>query len=456
MTRTTAGAVATAPVRPRVIVVAYHYPPDPAVGSLRARNVAQALAAAGHEVFVVSVARPDAPAEASDGPVRVVRVTPWPSVREVIGRAKKAVSRKKAPKQTDSVERKQAAASGQAWRSPTKVSTIKRWLGAVMWLPDDMHGFIVPAARSAANLMRGDGNDLLYTTAPPFSDLLVGLAALRHRAFRWILEYRDPWTDNIHKPWFVRAKGTDALERWAERKCIERADGVVPVAGIFADILVGRFGTALSNKMLLVRNGIPSAARPTPSDPNRFRIVYAGSFYIRRDPRPFFNALSKINARGGLARKLDVRLVGDCRYFEGEPLAPQIEQLGLTDVVTFVDWLPHKESVQLMASADLLLLLAQDQPYSIPNKVYEYLGSEKRILAVVDEEGETARLLREVGGHFVLNEHSPSDAMERALTEALATPPSTATELSPALVPLTTEAQMKKLTEWIATMHRAS
>jgi hypothetical protein len=37
----------------RLVLIALHYPPDPAVGSQRARNVARAFAAAGYDVHVV-------------------------------------------------------------------------------------------------------------------------------------------------------------------------------------------------------------------------------------------------------------------------------------------------------------------------------------------------------------------------------------------------------------------
>lgn len=37
------------------------------------------------------------------------------------------------------------------------------------------------------------------------------------------------------------------------------------------------------------------------------------------------------------------------------------------------------------------------------NKVYEYLGTRRPILAVVDEDGETAQMLRMVGGHQLVS-----------------------------------------------------
>jgi hypothetical protein len=74
-----------------------------------------------------------------------------------------------------------------------------------------------------------------------------------------------------------------------------------------------------------------------------------------------------------------------------------------------------------MHSAGLLLLLAQEQPLQVPNKLYEYLATGVPILAIADHDGETADMLRQVGGHYVL---PPDDlaGMEMSLESALGLP----------------------------------
>jgi predicted DNA binding protein len=50
--------------------------------------------------------------------------------------------------------------------------------------------------------------------------------------------------------------------------------------------------------------------------------------------------------------------------------------------------------------------------------LYEYLGTGVPILAIADEHGETARMLREAGGHYVVTRDQPDD-IARALREAI-------------------------------------
>ncbi|HMH55901.1 MAG TPA: hypothetical protein VK535_06525, partial [Gemmatimonadales bacterium] len=42
----------------RILLISYHFPPDPAVGALRASHVADALQAAGHTVTVITARLP--------------------------------------------------------------------------------------------------------------------------------------------------------------------------------------------------------------------------------------------------------------------------------------------------------------------------------------------------------------------------------------------------------------
>jgi hypothetical protein len=101
---------------------------------------------------------------------------------------------------------------------------------------------------------------------------------------------------------------------------------------------------------------------------------------------------------------LRVDFVGDCRSFAGRPVQSIAEDCGVADLTHFTDWASPDECRRLQKDADLLLLLATGQPAQVPNKLYEYLGARKPILAFVDAAGESAGMLGEVRGHHVITE----------------------------------------------------
>ena len=207
----------------KVLLLSYYYPPDRAVGGQRARKVAEALRAAGHDVTVISAG--DSPADSAG----LVRIKPFVSVRDLWARMKSRTR--------DTGEAKDPSLgleSGRLENSSNDVPHWKRWIFSLIWLPDDRQGYIVPAVWRAMRHSAGRP-DLIYTTAPPFSVHLAGLLLKGLTGARWVAEFRDPWTTNPSKPEFVRSAFSDWAERRLERACLRQADLVIPVSEGIAD-----------------------------------------------------------------------------------------------------------------------------------------------------------------------------------------------------------------------------
>jgi glycosyltransferase involved in cell wall biosynthesis len=156
----------------------------------------------------------------------------------------------------------------------------------------------------------------------------------------------------------------------------------------------------------VVLNGIddtPAPGKRKATGP--IRAVHVGSLYHSRDPRPLLSAIAELRRAGQVgARGLIVEFIGDARWYGDVSLEAFAREAGIEDVLRLRDTVPHAEVAKILADADLLVLLAQQQPVQVPNKLYEYLGQRKPILAFADEEGETTAMLRRAGQHFVVTE----------------------------------------------------
>jgi glycosyltransferase involved in cell wall biosynthesis len=258
--------------------------------------------------------------------------------------------------------------------------------------------------------------DLVYTTAPSHSTNLVGLLLRRLHGIRWCAEFRDPWC-NPHSPPPTPLVGR--LNQPLERMCIRAADHIVTVTEQTAELYRQRLGSQ-GGKVLMVRNGIPALnPRQRHRDDKLFRIAYGGTIFGGRDTGTFLQAVQAVArdyAAAGMALRVDL--------FLKEPGGRQasveayIRGFGLAGIAHVHQSVPYEEMQRILAESDLLLLLAQGQPLQVPNKLYEYLGTGVPILAVVDADGETASLLRAVGGHHVV-ERDTADAIAQALRSAL-------------------------------------
>ena len=428
----------------RVVLIAYHFPPDPAVGSWRAANVARAFRDAGHGVDVVTARRPgETRTRFTEEPGVVVHpVSLLPTPDDVYAWLKvRRLTPRKIGRQVDGGE-------PLTWMPPTRVSSWKRHLFSLLCVPDDRQGFIVPAWWKARRLIR-TGARLVYSTAPPYSPHLVGLALRSIPGVRWVMELRDPWADSDQKPWWVRSRATDAIDARLERVCLRHADLIVAVSEGIRRRLAARLPARDAARLVLVRNGIEHLASSAgfARHPGPVRIVYAGTFYNSRDPRPFLRGLAAVCRRLRLGPEaVRVDFIGACRSMGAVCVKTEIETLGLTGIVHIRDWLPRATANTFVDQSDVLLLLAQRQPDQVPNKLYDYLGTRRPILAFADTDGETARMLRRVGGHHVVTGDDEAD-VERVVQDVLilarrgergATDTATLNEW-------TTEMQMKRL-----------
>jgi glycosyltransferase involved in cell wall biosynthesis len=144
----------------------------------------------------------------------------------------------------------------------------------------------------------------------------------------------------------------------------------------------------------------------TPGD--RLRITHTGSFFGKRDPRPFLQALRDSG--------LDVvaRFLGDFRTADRE----WAETLELGDRLELREFAPRRQALELQRDSEALLLLIPEAAGRgkgvLSGKVFEYLAAERPILAAVPPGGAAATLIEETGSGVVAPPDDPA-----AIAEAL-------------------------------------
>ena len=424
---------------PTILLISQAFPPDAVVGALRAGNVARAFRDAGYRVLVVTAAMDgEAAGEREWMPGVVVKtVRLGPRYRDRVTSWLRRWQSRRARTQTPET----TTPGGGAMTAAGQPGPLRSLILSLVWIPDDELRFVGPAYRAAKSLLKGV--DLVYTTAPSHSTNLVGFLLRRLHRVRWCAEFRDPWCYPHSSPVTPLVA---RVNRWLERLCINAADYLVTVTEQTANLYRERLGSSAA-KVILVRNGIPALnPRPTHRNGEPFRIVYTGSIYGGRDPRAFLEAVSMVAREYAAAGKpLRVDLFVSEPHVGDVPLVTYLEGLGIAGIVRVRQWVPHPEMQRILAEADLLLLLAQRQPLQVPNKLYEYLGTGVPILAVADADGETARMLHDVGGHYVV-ERDTADDIAAALRSALIAAGETGPLRSRALLEeWLTEHQMRRL-----------
>jgi glycosyltransferase involved in cell wall biosynthesis len=284
-------------------------------------------------------------------------------------------------------------------------------LGRRLLVPDENVSWNLTAIPKAIRLARSEGIDVVLTTSPPSSVHLVGAAVQAATGAKWVADLRDSLVAHPHRraeSRLVRAKEKtgEAVARLVAR----RADAIVAAAEAIAE---EARGLSPKGRVETIANGcdFDDFAGLDYRRTDRFRLTHAGSFFGKRDPRPFLQAL----ADSGLD-DVSVRFVGDFRSSDREFL----ESLDLGDRVELIPYVPRRASLALQRDSDALLLLIPEAGGRgrgvLSGKVFEYLAAERPILAAVPPDGAAADLIRETGAGIVA---APDDvgALRSALEE---------------------------------------
>ena len=269
--------------------------------------------------------------------------------------------------------------------------------GRRLLVPDQNVSWNLTAIPAAIRIARREGIDVVVTTSPPSSVHLVGAAVKRAVGIPWVADLRDSVVAHPHRHaerLLVRAK--EQGEHVVARLVARSADAIVCVSDAIADELRER---SPKGRIVTIANGSDfddfAGLEHHPSA--RFRLTHTGSFFGKRDPRPFLTAL----AQSGLDDVV-VRFLGDFRSTDRE----WAEQLALGDRLELHPYAPRRRSLELQRDSEALLLLIPEAGGRgkgvLSGKVFEYLAAERPILALVPPDGAAAKLIRDAGAGVVV------------------------------------------------------
>lgn len=272
------------------------------------------------------------------------------------------------------------------------------WRGryaAITATPDRWVSWVPSAIATGIRLIRRYPIEAIWSTYPIPTAHLIASALSRMSGLPWVAEFRDP----------LRPTGQLIQRRaqsWVERETMSRADHVVFVTpGAFRH--AERRYPGLAARASVLPNGFDESLEPIdglqrqPCGVSRpIRLLHSGYLYPEgRDPRALFDALQQLKKAGRIdASRLKVILRSsqhDCRYQN------DINQRGIEDIVSLETRLPHDLMLQEQRAVDgLLLLQGKEFNLQVPAKLFEYLRTQRPILALVDRDGDTAALLDEL------------------------------------------------------------
>lgn len=388
-----------------VLIICYIFPPIGGGGVPRPLKMAKYLGEFGWNVHVLTV---DPTYHATLDPsllaqlpqaVTIHRAKELPLLpRRAAGTAPAAKSAASAP--AAATPAADAAPPRASFKSALKkqVFQLLKKVKPYLLIPDDQILWLPHALKLGREIIRREQIDVIFSTSGPVTNHLVARRLAREAGCKWVADFRDPWTQNMHTSGIV---WRERLEERMEAQVMAEADAITTVTATFAENFRNKHGERIK-RLELIYNGFDQAdfagLQPSHAVPGKFHAVYAGILYQKRNPRLFLQAIRELIDEGEIERS-DVLLsfAGVFDYPGYTENRDCVERLGLGDLVRVLGNLPHQEALGLMKGADALLLIGDvsaDAGAYIPGKLYEYMGVGKPILAL-NKAGEATEIIRQ-------------------------------------------------------------
>ncbi len=281
--------------------------------------------------------------------------------------------------------------------------------------------------------------DLIYASMSPFETAPAAMRLSRELHVPWIADLRDPWAlDEMRIRTYVSVVDMK-LDRARMSTSLSSATCVIMNTPEARNAVIRTFPHISADKIKVITNGYDHQDfnhDPVPRRDEKFRIVHAGNLHTGSAPEEkTFTSRLMSRVAGGIdvstrshlvllkaielwmgsnlraAKDLEVVLVGATTAAD----LASISSFSYPDLVRFTGYLSHRDTVDLVRTADLLFLpmhtfSTRRKASIVPGKTYEYMASGRPILAAVPD-GDAKDFLEQCGSAFFCR---PDDAAAMA------------------------------------------
>lgn len=296
-----------------------------------------------------------------------------------------------------------------------------------MALPDRWISWVLGAVPHGLALIRKYRPQVIWSTYPISTAHLIASILHRLTGIPWVADFRDPIVEYDPKTerWAPKDATLRRIRLWIERTAAHHATHLVFCTEGARQICVERYPQCDHQRWVVIQNGYDEPAfraieqkittvKPTQ---NTITLLHSGMLYYSpdRDPSAFFAAIGNMKASGELSHGA-LRVILRASGYE-EQYRQLIHQQNIDDIVFLDSPVSYEQALREMIDVDgLLLFQGYTSNPAIPAKAYEYLRAGKPILALVDDQGETAHLLRKVGAGLIAPMQD-IDQIEKALRD---------------------------------------
>lgn len=276
-------------------------------------------------------------------------------------------------------------------KSQTLIDKLLLFIRGNLFIPDARKKWIRPSVLYLSTYINDFDIDTVITTGPPHSLHLIGLELQKSDNINWIADFRDPWTTIGYHKQLKLTKRSKKKHKALEKAVLQSANQVI----VTSQVTKREFEEITDKPIHVITNGYDNMPISKQDLDNKFSIAHIGSLLSERNPEVLWRVLRDLTQSDpDFARDFQLKFVG----FVSDEILKSIQNFNLIDYLDNVGYVSHKQAIEVQKKSQLLLLIeidSQDTRCIIPGKLFEYMVSNRPIIAIGPEGSDVAEILKE-------------------------------------------------------------
>ena len=263
------------------------------------------------------------------------------------------------------------------------------WVRGNIFIPDARFLWVKPSVKFLKKYIQENNIDTIVTSGPPHSLHLIGLQLKQELGVTWLADFRDPWTTIGYHKALKLSSYAEKKHKALEHEVLNTADTII----VTSKTTKAEFEAITTQPITVITNGYDvEQVTKQPLD-EKFTVAHIGSFLSERNPRILWKALKELTKEHqDFAADFQLKLLGAV----SQEVLDTISEFKLNDFVLNLGYVSHQEAVAHQRKSQVLLLIeidSVDTKSIIPGKVFEYMVSERPIVAIGPEGSDFAEII---------------------------------------------------------------
>ncbi len=265
------------------------------------------------------------------------------------------------------------------------------WVRGNLFIPDARVLWVKPSVSYLEKYIKENNIDTIVTSGPPHSLHLIGLELKEKLNIKWFADFRDPWTTiGYHKA--LRLSNYAAKKhKKLESRVLNTADTII----VTSKTTKTEFEAITNKPIEVITNGYDIENVEKQTLDTKFTVAHIGSFLSDRNPLFLWECLIElVNEIPDFKSNLEIKLIGAV----SQEVLDAISQFNLTEYLNLFGYVSHHEAIAQQKKSQVLLLIeinSEDTKSIIPGKLFEYMVSNRPIIAIGPQGSDFADIVKE-------------------------------------------------------------